>query len=81
MYKYTYRHGTMTRSWSMRYEAKHHCFKRWTTIMGNYKNIPKTLAMHHQRYLCYQLADTTNSSFLTKQTSIGPGKTLLTSIN
>ena len=64
----------MIRSWCMRYEAKHHYFKRWATIMGNYKNIPKTLAMHHQRYLCYHLAD---NAFLTKQTSVGPGKGFL----
>ena len=56
----------------MRYEAKHCYFKKWAKITGNYKNISKSLAMHHQKYLCYKLADTTN--FLTPTTSVGPGK-------
>jgi len=57
----------------MRYEAKHRYFKRWATIMGNYKNISKTLALHHQRYICYQLADNSNNAFLNKLTTVGPG--------
>lgn len=65
--------GPLVRMWCMRYEAKHWYFKRWANIMGNFKNIPKTLAMQHQRYLCYQLAESgAKSSCLTPTISAGP---------
>lgn len=47
-------------------------FKRWAKIMGNFKNIAKTLAMHHQRNLCYELVGGT--SYLHSATTTGPGK-------
>ena len=56
----------------MRYEGKHQYFKRWARIMGNFRNIPKTLAMHHQRNLCYELAG--GASYLHSPTLTGPGK-------
>jgi len=70
------RHGPMIQSWCMRYEAKHHYFKRWATIMRNYKNIPKTLALHYQRYICYQLAGNSNNAFLVNQLLFGQVMTL-----
>lgn len=79
------RHGPLVRMWCMRYEAKHQYFKRWATIMGNFKNIAKTLAMHHQRYMCYhQTAGDMKPSF-----TVGPSMqfvcsnccTLMTVIN
>ena len=39
----------------MRYEAKHSYFKRMAGLLGNFKNIPKTLAQRHQQYMCYQM--------------------------
>ena len=54
----------------MRYEAKHRYFKRWAKVMGNFKNIPKTMASHHQRLLCYQLS---SNSYLSSKVSVGPG--------
>ena len=38
--------------------------------MGNFKNIPKTLAAHHQRYMCYKLLQ---ANYLTTPASTGPG--------
>lgn len=69
---YAYRHGPLIRMWCMRYEGKHRYFKRWAKIMGNFKNIAKTLAMHHQRNLCYELVGGT--SYLHSATTTGPGK-------
>ncbi len=46
--------------------------------MGNFKNIAKTLAMHHQRYMCYQLLETStgvDSQYLAPTFSAGPGRT------
>lgn len=40
----------------MRYEAKHSYFKHMARVLGNFKNIPLTLARRHQRYMCYQLS-------------------------
>ena len=67
------RHGPLIRMWCMRYEAKHRYFKCWANIMGNFKNIPKTLAKHHQRHLCYQLAESgSGNAFLSPRSSVGP---------
>ena len=67
------RHGPLVRMWCMRYEAKHRYFKRWANIMGNYKNIPKSLAMHSRRLLCYYLSHSGESSFVSSTISVGPG--------
>ena len=40
--------GLLIRHWVMRYEAKHHFFKRTAVITGNYTNVAKTLAIRHQ---------------------------------
>lgn len=65
-----FRHGPLVRMSAIRYEAKHRYFKRWATIMGNFKNIAKTLADHHQRYLCYLMASDT---YLDASPTVGPG--------
>ena len=57
--------------WCMRYEAKHRYFKRWAGIMGNFKNIPKSLVAHHQRYICYKLLQ--EETYLSAPESVGPG--------
>lgn len=43
--------------WCMRYEAKHSYFKHLARVLGNFKNIAKTLASHHQLYMCYQMSE------------------------
>ena len=68
----SYRNGPLVRQWCMRFEAKHHYFKRLAQGMNNFKNLPKTLAMRHQRLQCYWLSE--NDSFLSLITEAGPGK-------
>lgn len=41
----------------MRYEAKHSYFKHLDRVLGNFKNIARTLACHHQQYMCYEMSD------------------------
>ena len=45
--------GPLVRSWCMRFEAKHHYFKRLAISIGNYTNITYSLAKRHQEGLCY----------------------------
>ena len=40
----------------MRFEAKHRYFKQVAKVIGNFKNIAKTLAYRHQRRMCYILS-------------------------
>jgi hypothetical protein len=40
----TFRLGPLVRSWCMRFEAKHHYFKKLSTVIGNYTNLPYTYA-------------------------------------
>ena len=39
----------------MRFEAKHHYFKRLAVVTGNFINIPYTLTKTHQESLSYRL--------------------------
>jgi hypothetical protein len=41
----------------MRFEAKHQYFKHIARVIGNFKNLSKSLAFRHQRHMCYILAD------------------------
>ena len=43
----------------MRFEAKHSYFKHIARVIGNFKNIPKTMALRHQHFMCYQLIGNT----------------------
>lgn len=76
-YKFFSRCGPLTRFWCMRYESKHNYFKDLAHRVHCFKNIPKTLAHHHQRLSCLQFNSERESSLL-KDTLTGPGKTLLT---
>ena len=49
-----HRIGPLVNCWCMRMEAKHSYFKRIAQI-GNFKNIPYSVAIHHQRLLCAHL--------------------------
>ena len=60
----------------MRLEAKHHKFKRLAAQLGNFTNLPYSLAKHHQEGLCYRLQTSEGSlltSFIAKGTETGPG--------
>ena len=56
----------------MRYEAKHSYFKKLTQHIGNYKNLPLTLAKRHQLKQCYYSLN--DDSISQESTEIGPGK-------
>ena len=59
----------------MHFEVKHHEFKRLATHLGNFLNLPHTLAKCHQKGLCYRLqaSEGSLSSFITKGIETGPG--------
>lgn len=66
------RYGPLIRYWTMRYEAKHSFFKRSAQSMGNFNNIPYSLAMRHQHLQCY--FDTTQDRELPGMGfEVGPG--------
>ena len=56
--------------WCMRYEAKHRYFKQIAKVIGNFKNIAKTVAQRHQRYMCYVLSNP--SDYLQSEQVLGP---------
>ena len=60
------------RQWCMRFEAKHHYFKRLAQGMNNFKNLPKTLAVRHQRLQCYWLCE--EDAYLKPVSETGPGE-------
>ena len=46
--------GPMVSTWCMRMEAKNSYFKRIAQL-GNFKNLPLSIAKRHQRLLCANL--------------------------
>ena len=46
--------GPMTRTWTIRHEAKLNFFKQ-ASHLANFKNVAFSLANRHQRWLCYEL--------------------------
>ena len=67
--------GPLVRSWCMRYEAKHHYFKRLAISLGNFINLPFSLSKRHQEGVSYRLQSGEGgcSSFLDKGIEVGPG--------
>ena len=63
--------GPLVRYWTMRYEARHHFFKRLAQNIGNFINLSYTLALRHQLLQCYYHQSDT---FLDSEVEIGPGK-------
>ena len=65
----------MTRTWCMRYEAKHSYFKRLAAYMGNFTNVAFTLADPHQANNCYvscaSNGEVTNNVFHSDDTIVG----------
>ena len=70
-----FRYGPLVCSWCMRYEAKHHYFKRLAVVLGNFINLAFSLAKRHQESLTYRLKSCEGSltSFIAKGADIGPG--------
>jgi len=48
-------YGPMRNHWCMRYEAKNGFFKQ--KRLFNFINVPKSLAYHHQRWMCLSMLD------------------------
>lgn len=64
--------GPLVRYWTMRYEAKHSYLKRLSQNLGNFINIPWTLASHHQKWQCYKWMD--DEPLGQVEPEISPGK-------
>ena len=69
---YMRRLGPLVRFWTMRYEAKHAYFKSLVQSIENFINLPYTLAMRHQHYLCYHHVTTSEAE--RTQLNVGPGR-------
>lgn len=67
-----YRFGPVKTMWCMRYEAKHHYFKKIARTIGNFKNIAKSVAFRHQRHICYVLSEP--DMFLKDRIELGRGQ-------
>ena len=61
--------GPMTKTWTIRHEAKLNFFKQ-ATKLDNFKNIASSLANRHQRWVCYELC---SGNILAKPVECGPG--------
>ena len=49
-----YRFGPLRLQWCMRFESKNSQIKRF--VHGCFRNIPLSVSIHHQQWLCYYLA-------------------------
>ena len=64
-----FRCGPLTHCWCMRYETKHKYFKKIAMLIGNFKNVEKTVAYRHQRAMCHKMTCCTH--FLGGNTAYG----------
>ena len=58
----------------MRFEGKHNLFKDLAHRVKNFKNIPKTMAYHHQELVCCYVNSGSDRSSFVKESRTGPGK-------
>ena len=63
--------GPLVHCWCMRYEAKNKCFKKTGETIGNFKNVEKTVALRHQRWMCHKMTCLTD--FLESDIGFGTG--------
>lgn len=69
------RFGPLKNQWCMRYESKNAQMKRF--VSRSFKNVPLTVAIHHQQWMCYHLATRpgqATSNFLYNGDEIMSGK-------
>ena len=59
------------RNWAMRFEAKHHYFKRLVGTINNFKNIELSLTRRHQALQAY-LLQSSSGNFLKMNLEHGP---------
>ena len=69
---YEYRFGPLSANWAMRYEARHCYFKKLSSNIGNFINLPWTLAKRHQLMQCYHHSSS-KESIVFDEPDIGPG--------
>ena len=62
MQLYSHRYGPLVNYWTMRFESKHKYFKGLTNVIGNFINLPYTLAMRHQFFQCFLRLNNSQSS-------------------
>ncbi len=70
-YPSLYSFGPLVCHWAMRFEARHHWFKRLAQQLGNFTNLPYTLSMRFQQLQCYQQYHST--SVQSESLEVGPG--------
>ncbi len=52
------RFGPLRQHWCMRFESKNAQIKKY--VSRSFKNVPLTVAIHHQQWMCHQLATKPN---------------------
>ena len=72
----------MVRSWCMRYESKHTYFKQVAIALGNFINVPFTVAERHQKLQSYHHFNEMDkqSSIIAKPLECGPGTQCIASM-
>ena len=57
---FLFRFGPFRQHWCMRFESKNAQIKRF--VSSSFRNVPLTVAIHHQQWICPQLATHPNQS-------------------
>ena len=72
----TFRFGPLRHQWCMRHESKNAQIKRFVWARS-YKNVPLSVATHHQLWMCHQLATRpgqTSTNYLYGGDQVASGK-------
>ena len=71
------RFGPLIAHWTMRFEAKNKYIKGLAVRIGNFINVPYTLAMRHQQLQCFY---NLNREEIGKEVEFGRGDTVSTHV-
>ena len=55
-----FRFGPLRQHWCMRFESKNAQIKRFVKL--SFRNVPLTVSIHHQQWMCYRLLTQPNQS-------------------
>ncbi len=73
----THRFGPLICHWTMRFEAKNKYLKGLAVRIGNFINIPFTLAKRHQQFQCYY---NLNKEVIEKELEVSVGDLVATDV-
>jgi hypothetical protein len=66
--------GPLSRLWCLRFESKQQRSKKLIHLGGNFKNVPRSIAMRHRLDMTFTLMSSRGSQIPLQNIDVGPGQ-------